>query len=252
MFSISIHAPLAGCDLTPPPPDGGITISIHAPLAGCDAGHGRSKHRRGDFNPRTPCGVRHLYTSCMRWPRIFQSTHPLRGATAGSAARDGPDGEISIHAPLAGCDGTCIAHSSDCPTNFNPRTPCGVRRSSRSISHWASWISIHAPLAGCDIQAGLLRLPAQISIHAPLAGCDLMAIYRSAACAISIHAPLAGCDCRSRPCLRRPRPISIHAPLAGCDSAIRQGAHPARYFNPRTPCGVRQQKRTKKTALFLN
>ena len=148
MFSISIHAPLAGCDLTPPPPDGGITISIHAPLAGCDAGHGRSKHRRGDFNPRTPCGVRHLYTSCMRWPRIFQSTHPLRGATRSMRTNRGVR-RISIHAPLAGCD------ASDHGWRFDQ-----------------VMISIHAPLAGCDAGHTLPRNCGRISIHAPLAGCD--------------------------------------------------------------------------------
>ena len=57
---ISIHAPLAGCDnsrkstilYTTP-------ISIHAPLAGCDVLVDKTIPRRaGNFNPRTPCGVR--------------------------------------------------------------------------------------------------------------------------------------------------------------------------------------------------
>ena len=34
----------------------------------------------------------------------FQSTHPLRGATPLSA-QEMANGKISIHAPLAGCDG---------------------------------------------------------------------------------------------------------------------------------------------------
>ena len=33
---------------------------------------------------------------------------------------------ISIHAPLAGCDDTSAA-SITATTDFNPRTPCGVR-----------------------------------------------------------------------------------------------------------------------------
>ena len=88
--------------------DGGIEtidfiISIHAPLAGCDF---RTAHRspyRHDFNPRTPCGVRPPPTRAPFLPTKFQSTHPLRGATTrGSAVL--PPAEISIHAPLAGCD----------------------------------------------------------------------------------------------------------------------------------------------------
>ena len=33
-------------------------ISIHAPLAGCDLHRGRFLYRQIHFNPRTPCGVR--------------------------------------------------------------------------------------------------------------------------------------------------------------------------------------------------
>ena len=56
---ISIHAPLAGCDYWEQPLFILLFISIHAPLAGCDC-------------------------TCKRWRsnlRRFQSTHPLRGAT---------------------------------------------------------------------------------------------------------------------------------------------------------------------------
>ena len=35
--------------------------------------------------------------------------------------------------------------------------------------------------------------------------------------------------------------ISIHAPLAGCDLLLRRSRPCDRNFNPRTPCGVRQQ-----------
>ena len=35
-----------------------IEISIHAPLAGCDLGDTADFIKKIDFNPRTPCGVR--------------------------------------------------------------------------------------------------------------------------------------------------------------------------------------------------
>ena len=38
--------------------------------------------------------------------------------------------------------------------------------------------------------------------------------------------------------------ISIHAPLAGCDAVDLHNRLVRRDFNPRTPCGVRQQKQT--------
>ena len=125
---ISIHAPLAGCDPAKRQKKYLYGISIHAPLAGCD----RSSRRRGlgaaYFNPRTPCGVRRVRRMDVVARSIFQSTHPLRGATQ-ARSRASSRYSISIHAPLAGCDDgdrrRAVEH-----LNFNPRTPCGVRRRS--------------------------------------------------------------------------------------------------------------------------
>ena len=125
--TISIHAPLAGCDrCSRMMARSSFLISIHAPLAGCDGQSQSGRHRLPDFNPRTPCGVRLLprykeptgyldfnpRTPCgvrrpakWKWDTrsIFQSTHPLRGATENwdQYVMEDP---ISIHAPLAGCD----------------------------------------------------------------------------------------------------------------------------------------------------
>ena len=257
---ISIHAPLAGCDLTPPPLAGGITvfqsthplrgatiavctpafmfsISIHAPLAGCDHRCRASAWQINHFNPRTPCGVRHGRALIEVNRALFQSTHPLRGATRNPESITKQQ-QISIHAPLAGCDylgaageveadpfqsthplrGATIAVTTSrfpqifqsthplrgatrgqrqadwvmlfqsthplrgatspvwlpddqlsdfnprtpCGVrpsgrerrkmvcDFNPRTPCGVRRAEMDAAGWGDAISIHAPLAGCD------------------------------------------------------------------------------------------------------
>ena len=100
-------------------------ISIHAPLAGCDRSVGALACPPIYFNPRTPCGVRRIgltgLFTCILFqsthplrgatpdglvfylPNTFQSTHPLRGATRIGGKREVTD-EISIHAPLAGCD----------------------------------------------------------------------------------------------------------------------------------------------------
>ena len=103
--SISIHALLAGCDnyltiswevskyFNPRTPCGvrqywynlacsWPLISIHAPLAGCDAPLFGSFTVSRDFNPRTPCGVRHRAFGNAHLAAQFQSTHPMRGATA--------------------------------------------------------------------------------------------------------------------------------------------------------------------------
>ena len=80
-----------------------VTISIHAPLAGCDPRQRAPRFFRQNFNPRTPCGVRPLAGALSCRPPRFQSTHPLRGAT-NKIYTTGIEGAISIHAPLAGCD----------------------------------------------------------------------------------------------------------------------------------------------------
>ena len=150
--------------------------------------------RRGqDFNPRTPRGVRRRTLDSVRSSRRFQSTHPARGATAyygcfycqrkfqsthpARGATDngcvfGDTPKISIHAPREGCDGLG-AISPLYFTNFNPRTPRGVRPFIAISARNGTPISIHAPREGCDDR----RLHHQaiygrISIHAPREGCD--------------------------------------------------------------------------------
>ena len=169
-------------------------ISIHAPLAGCDRGRTLWSGWGTNFNPRTPCGVRlHVVAIVQRVPHIsihaplagcddplavlaqdkqvFQSTHPLRGATLLILpTRLHQDRFQSTH-PLRG---------ATAPQEIMPHVEA---------------ISIHAPLAGCD-QAVVDKKQDRrhISIHAPLAGCDFWLLSREAWIQISIHAPLAGCD----------------------------------------------------------
>ena len=169
---ISIHAPLAGCDLVEAPavirrlqfqsthPLRGATgnprdrggrqaFQSTPPLRGATAHHHSTRRIAADFNPRTPCGVRPVVLGSPDQNAIFQSTHPLRGATL----------------MMYWC---CAAHP-----HFNPRTPCGVRPDLAHDDQRWGIISIHAPLAGCDIRELMRQEHVIISIHAPLAGCDL-------------------------------------------------------------------------------
>ena len=76
--------PLRGATILTGSPVSRNNISIHAPLAGCDCpATGTQSISFRDFNPRTPCGVRRISCSVMvLLSPLFQSTHPLRGATA--------------------------------------------------------------------------------------------------------------------------------------------------------------------------
>ena len=123
-------------------------ISIHAPHAGRDLlDNPYLFHIQADFNPRAPCGARPAAVATPISTKIFQSTRPMRGATAPYAGVL-RSLRISIHAPHAGRDVAILEG-------------CG-----------SSEISIHAPHAGRDCRTGAAWGSTQISIHAPHAGRD--------------------------------------------------------------------------------
>ena len=131
---------------------------------------------------------------------------PFRGARKG----------ISIHAPRVGCDGIELVEMA-LPTDFNPRTPCGVRPGRTwSKSRLEEFQSTHPvwgatdharhhrhrpgdfnPRTPCGVRPGASYfdfLTKRISIHAPRVGCDGTDIAVSYDLTISIHAPRVGCD----------------------------------------------------------
>ena len=143
--SISIHAPREGCD-EPPTLDklqGGIfqsthpvrgatlnyevlakmyRISIHAPREGCDHGWNVEPARTNEISihaPREGCDPN--VCSMPTMVVLFQSTHPVRGATGGTPDLPILDA-ISIHAPREGCDQRMRMRWKRMPY-FNPRTP---------------------------------------------------------------------------------------------------------------------------------
>ena len=196
-----------------------------------------------NFNPRTPCGVRHLTDDKHGQPVIFQSTHPLRGATT-RLPKELLVYPISIHAPLAGCDPE-PEHIGKPLVYFNPRTPCGVRPNSPRNKCSFRKISIHAPLAGCD--APLLldikyhvyfnpRTPCGVRLK-----CDIVFVRRGQF--QSTH-PLRGATTYNmvtggfRDDFNPRTPCGVRL---DCGRLLRQERH----FNPRTPCGVRQGEATR-------
>ena len=162
-----------GCDA--PKPTGaffnGLFQSTH-PSWGATFSESLSKSHRLYFNPRTHRGVRHT-RYCVYVKHI----------------------NISIHAPIVGCDAKTQSRLSTA-RNFNPRTHRGVRPFAVKEGAKLQDISIHAPIVGCDIPVRILACNAVyfnprthrgvrqffshkkylrliISIHAPIVGCDL-------------------------------------------------------------------------------
>ena len=148
--------------------------------------------------------------------QLLVSTYPVRGTTRGSAASLSPR------------------------RYFYPRTPCGVRLSSRSTMPPLRSISIHVPRAGYDSERCVGSPTSRISIHVPRAGYDCrylplllarrnfyprtpcgvrprrMAMTRCGGTFLSTY-PVRGTTGRSsRPGCRTA--ISIHVPRAGYDA----------------------------------
>ena len=133
---VSIHAPFSVFA-------GRESVSIHAPRAGRDLRDASKSKGHFGFNPRAPCGARPAQQLCVALLRVFQSTRPVRGATAVCSAMRIPQG-VSIHAPRAGRD---IAGkiSLRAIMGFNPRAPCGARLPPIAVLHDTRGFNPRAP-----------------------------------------------------------------------------------------------------------
>ncbi len=149
-------------------------------------------------------------------------------------------------------------------TNFNPRTPRGVRLHGLSDFCMSVKISIHAPREGCD--RAMAALPETVADFNPRTPRGVRRFYSALLVRyweISIHAPREGCDVLNiqvsdlhinfNP--RTPRGVRHYSLFSSRPNDLFQSTHPARgathphphhwrwpgHFNPRTPRGVRQQ-----------
>ncbi len=112
--------------------------------------------------------------------------------------------------------------------SFNPRTPCGVRRSSGIMTRGGGKVSIHALLAECDRSRRWTK-PKNFRFQSTHS-------LRSATVGLRPELYLV--------------PVSIHALLAECDYGESAYARGQSGFNPRTPCGVRLKGRKKRISLL--
>ena len=108
-------------------------ISIHAPLTGSDCSSGWHTNRTTDFNPRSPYGERRCHHSSRRHDFLISIHAPLTGS-------DGADDNLFVGwnrfqstLPLRGATAAFPALSIS-SGNFNPRSPYGERR---TITVWA-------------------------------------------------------------------------------------------------------------------
>ena len=215
-MGISIHTPLAGSDVVDVRHVYPVLISIHTPLAGSDMPLFFLPLVVSYFNPHSPCGERRSSGSLgFGYRSKFQSTLPLRGATARRTR-------------------WCSRNR-----NFNPHSPCG-ERPALTVPRWCfSKFQSTLPLRGATRHRMTMMVPTVFQSTLPLRGatrarrkfrralrfqstlplrgatlqvCDFWGTARM----ISIHTPLAGSDSDFQRKLSG-ETISIHTPLAGSD-----------------------------------
>ena len=111
-----------------------------------------------NFNPRTPYGMRQFFHS-----RSLLNIN------------------ISIHAPLTGCDTGSLLFLLD-SSNFNPRTPYGMRQFNLCLMINVFVFQSTHPLRDATMDSTPITRAEHISIHAPLTGCDLQMIDKAYPC----------------------------------------------------------------------
>ena len=216
-------------------------ISIHAPLAGCDLTSAARRPWGMHFNPRTPCGVRLCIRSYPQKSAQFQSTHPLRGATERAKLRSKTYPDFNPRTPC-GVRRVPLHGRSAAENHFNPRTPCGVRRRARAYPCAGGYFNPRTPCGvrpRCwkpsaaarrfqsthPLRGATSTTPKMIayvtefqSTH-PLRGATSPSVHRPLCFLFQSTHPLRGATIRTRSPLYLLM-ISIHAPLAGCDTSF--------------------------------
>ena len=188
----------------------------------------------------------------------FQSTRPMRGATAVGVVKRAL-ADVSIHAPHAGRD----ARKSDSQLggrSFNPRAPCGARRVTGFSQRPAKSFNPRAPCGARHKRGGDGFFYLKFQSTRPMRGATQWILSQLVVCwfqstrpmrgatwttlvvhyikVVSIHAPHAGRDLRTA-CVRVFLRVSIHAPHAGRDLTSQWSSTRRVCFNPRAPCGAR-------------
>ena len=211
------------------------------------------------FNPRAPCGARPGLYSISIHSAQFQSTRPMRGATAGNKL----PAELSAFQstrPMRGA--TEVATGLTAGAEFQSTRPMRGATGRCGTAYGGAGVSIHAPHAGRDaFPKALAQINEEFQSTRPMRGATFRCGFASSEqrrfqstrpmrgatlrfvldnndLDVSIHAPHAGRDALLTS-LRVPTSVSIHAPHAGRDFCEVGGTRWKSSFNPRAPCGAR-------------
>ena len=182
----------------------------------------------------------------------FQSTRPLRGATC-ALTRDATSWKnFNPRAPCGARLGGGIRITFSA-LNFNPRAPCGARLQTMTMTACRLIISTHAPLAGRDVgQTYRIALSTIFQPTRPLRGATFMVGDVFSSMIFQPTRPLRGATNGRVILEKKGEEFQPTRPLRGATWLLVLILCFLLYFNPRAPCGARQQKCTNHYAHFCD
>ncbi len=210
------------------------------PMRGATTNHITAPQVTIDFNPRPPCGERRGASTMRVLCAVrFQSTPPMRGATK-KFGEIFPIMRISIHAPHAGSDDTAFL-LSDCFLQFQSTPPMRGATLSRSFyKFFPCGFQSTPPMRGATVWHK--KRASSISNFNPRPPCGerlTLTLTPHGSTWFQSTPPMRGAtwlyDNGNIKGI-----ISIHAPHAGSDQHIGHAWYSLPDFNPRPPCGERQ------------
>ncbi len=151
---------------------------------------------------------------------LFQSTLPVWGAT------------------------TALPSSTPTVRDFNPRSPCGERRCTKTVGITPTIFQSTLPVWGATASNRLFKCHVCISIHAPRVGSD--SIQPLSGLHTTYFNPRSPCGERhAAPCRTfHSQLFQSTLPVWGATRYKAFHTRPRLYFNPRSPCGERRYRST--------
>ena len=172
------------------------------------------------------------------WQGRFQSTRPVRGATRNSTAAPCVV-LVSIHAPRAGRDTPCATSEIPCGS-FNPRAPCGARRSGGRSRNSSTGFNPRAPCGARPTASFCCLLLQAFQSTRPVRGATSYSSFLLSCARFQSTRPVRGATDIDKQFLtiglfQSTRPVRGATRALGADDVL------PRRFNPRAPCGARRR-----------
>ena len=262
VLAISIHAPRVGRDLRRfRHHQRGRHISIHAPRVGRDPEKHDIIYSEAIFQSTRPVWGATLYGRNIFADTAISIHAPRVGRDCQMCSRHLPLADFNPRAPCGARqhDKTQIANVAD----FNPRAPCGARLCDNSMEALTAQFQSTRPVWGATVLRAAITLfiPFQstrpvwgatwrsfsprcwtrFQSTRPVWGATSRGIYIHRVWLISIHAPRVGRDHSNAAQKDVIYAFQSTRPVWGATVWFQSHKSRGKYFNPRAPCGARQQ-----------